>query len=84
MRRILNGGREVRKQLQKAEIGTKFQQALKLQQEQMKTEKKSKSHERKAAVKQLKLFSRFVKMPVKQFLTEVAYESYVRTVRRHV
>lgn len=46
--------REVREQLQKAEIGTKSQQALKLQQEQMKTEKKSKSRERKEAERQFK------------------------------
>ena len=46
--------REGRKQLQKAEIGTKSQQALKLQQEQMKTERKTKSHEQKEAEKQLK------------------------------
>lgn len=46
--------REVRKQLQKAEIGTKSQQALKLQQEQMKIERKTKSREQKEAEKLLK------------------------------
>ena len=48
--------REVRKQLQKTEIGTKSQQALKLQQEQMKTEKKSKSCEQKEAEKRFKFY----------------------------
>lgn len=46
--------REVRKQLQKAEIGTKSQQALKLQQEQMKIERKTKSREQKEAEKLFK------------------------------
>lgn len=45
--------REVRKQLQISEIGTKSQQALKLQQEQMKTERKTKNREEKEAQKQL-------------------------------
>ncbi len=41
--------RDVRKQLQNAGIGTKSQQALKLQQEQDKQERKSKSREQKQA-----------------------------------
>ena len=44
--------REVRRQVENTGIGTKSQQALKLQQEQMKTERKSISRERKAAEKQ--------------------------------
>lgn len=44
--------REVRKQVENAGIGTKSQQALKLQQEQMKTERKIISRERKEAEKQ--------------------------------
>ena len=46
--------REVKKQLQKTEIGTKSQQALKLQQEQMNTKRKIKSREQKEAEKQFK------------------------------
>lgn len=45
--------REARRQLQKEAIGTKSQQALKLLQEQMKTERKTKSREQKEAEKQL-------------------------------
>lgn len=41
--------RDVRKQLQNAGIGTKSQQALKLQQEQDKQERKAKSREQKQA-----------------------------------
>lgn len=41
--------REVKKNLQNTGIGTKSQQALKLQQEQFKTERKRKSRERKEA-----------------------------------
>lgn len=41
--------REVRKQVQNTGIGTKSQQALKLQQEQMKTERKVASRERREA-----------------------------------
>ena len=44
--------REVRKQLQNAGIGTKSQQALKLQQEQLKTERKTVSREQREAEKQ--------------------------------
>jgi len=44
--------REVRKQLQNTEIGTKSQQALKLQQEQLKTERQIVSRERREAEKQ--------------------------------
>ena len=43
--------REVRKQVQNAGIGTKSQQALKLQQEQLKTERKTVSRERREAEK---------------------------------
>jgi hypothetical protein len=39
--------REVKKQVQKAEIGTRSQQALKLQQEQGKLERKSRSRQQK-------------------------------------
>lgn len=46
--------REVRKQLQTESIGTKSQQALKLQQEQMKTERKTKNREQKEAKIQFK------------------------------
>lgn len=46
--------REVRKQLQRSEPGTKSQQALKLQHEQMKTERRSKSRQQKEAEKQIK------------------------------
>lgn len=46
--------REVRKQLQRSEPGTKSQQALKLQHEQMKAERRSKSRQQKEAEKQLK------------------------------
>ncbi len=46
--------REVRRQLHVNEIGTKSQQALKLQQEQMKTDRKTKSREQKEAENQLK------------------------------
>lgn len=44
--------REVRKQVQNTGIGTKSQQALKLQQEQLKTERKTVSREQRAAEKQ--------------------------------
>ena len=44
--------REVRKQVQNTGIGTKSQQALKLQQEQLKTERKTMSRERQEAEKQ--------------------------------
>lgn len=44
--------REVRKQTQDIGIGTKSQQALKLQQEQMKTERKAISREQREAEKQ--------------------------------
>lgn len=44
--------REVHKQVQNTGIGTKSQQALKLQQEQMKTERKSVSREQREAEKQ--------------------------------
>ena len=44
--------REVRKQVQNTGIGTKSQQALKLQQEQLKTERKTVSREQREADKQ--------------------------------
>ncbi len=44
--------REVRKQIQNIGIGTKSQQALKLQQEQLKTERKIMSREQREAEKQ--------------------------------
>ena len=44
--------REVHKQVQNAGIGTKSQQALKLQQEQMKIERKSVSREQREAEKE--------------------------------
>ena len=44
--------REVRKQVQNTEIGTKSQQALKLQQEQLKTERKTVIREQLEAEKQ--------------------------------
>jgi len=44
--------REVRKQLQHTGIGTKSQQALKLQQEQLKTERKTVSREQREAEKE--------------------------------
>ena len=44
--------REVRKQVQSTGIGTKSQQALKLQQEQLKTERKIVSREQREAEKQ--------------------------------
>jgi hypothetical protein len=44
--------REVRKQIQNTGIGTKSQQALKLQQEQLKTERKTMSREQRGAEKQ--------------------------------
>ena len=44
--------REARKQVQNTGIGTKSQQALKLQQEQLKTERKTMSRERQEAEKQ--------------------------------
>ncbi len=44
--------REVRKQIQNTGIGTKSQQALKLQQEQLKTERKIMSREQREAEKQ--------------------------------
>lgn len=44
--------REVRKQIQNTGIGTKSQQALKLQQEQLKTERKTVSWEQREAQKQ--------------------------------
>ncbi len=44
--------REVRKQLQNTGIGTKSQQALKLQQEQLKTERKIVSREQREVEKQ--------------------------------
>ncbi len=44
--------REVRKQVQNTGIGTKSQQALKLQQEQLKTERKTMSREQREAEKQ--------------------------------
>ena len=46
--------REVRKQVQNTGIGTKSQQALKLQQEQLKTERKIVSREQREAEKQRK------------------------------
>ena len=47
-----NPKREVRKQIQNTGIGTKSQQALKLQQEQLKTERKIVSREQREAEKQ--------------------------------
>ena len=47
--------REVRKQVQNTSIGTKSQQALKLQQEQLKTERKAMSREQREAEKQRQL-----------------------------
>lgn len=44
--------REVQKQVQNTGIGTKSQQALKLQQEQLKTERKSMGREQREAEKQ--------------------------------
>ena len=44
--------REVRKQVQNTGIGTKSQQALKLQQEQLKTQRKTANRERREAEKQ--------------------------------
>ena len=44
--------REVRKQVQNTGIGTKSQQALKLQQEQLKTERRTVNRERREAEKQ--------------------------------
>ena len=44
--------REVRKQIQNTGIGTKSQQALKLQQEQLKTERKTVSREQRETEKQ--------------------------------
>ena len=44
--------REVRKQVQNTEIGTKSQQALKLQQEQLKTECRAVNREQREAEKQ--------------------------------
>ena len=44
--------REVRKQIKNTGIGTKSQQALKLQQEQLKTERKTMSREQREAEKQ--------------------------------
>ncbi len=44
--------REVRKQIQNTRIGTKSQQALKLQQEQLKIERKTVSREKREAEKQ--------------------------------
>ena len=44
--------REVRKEMQNEGIGTKSQQALKLQQEQLKTERKTVSREQREAEKQ--------------------------------
>ena len=44
--------RKVRKQVQNTGIGTKSQQALKLQQEQLKTERKTVSREQREAEKQ--------------------------------
>ena len=44
--------REVRKQVQNTGIGTKSQQALKLQQEQLKTERKAVSREQREAEKE--------------------------------
>lgn len=44
--------REVRKQVQNSGIGTKSQQALKLQQEQLKTERKIVGREQRKAEKQ--------------------------------
>ncbi len=44
--------REVRKQIQTTGIGTKSQQALRLQQEQLKTERKTVSREQREAEKQ--------------------------------
>ena len=44
--------REVRKQVQNTSIGTKSQQALKLQHEQLKTERKAMSREQREAEKQ--------------------------------
>ena len=46
--------REVRKQIQNTGIGTKSQQALKLQQEQLKTERRAVNREQRAAERQRK------------------------------
>ena len=46
--------REVRKQLQSTEIGTKSQQALKLQQEQLKTERRTANRKQREAEKERK------------------------------
>ena len=46
--------REIQRQVQNTGIGTKAQQALKLQQEQMKTERKTESRRRREEEKQLR------------------------------
>ena len=46
--------REIQRQVQNTAIGTKAQQALKLQQEQMKTERKTESRRRREEEKQLR------------------------------
>lgn len=50
--------REVKKQLQVTGIGTKSQQALKLQRDQMKTERKVRSREEKEAEKEFKFLKK--------------------------
>ena len=53
--------REVRKQVQNAGIGTKSQQALKLQQEQLKIERKAVNREQRAAEKERRFELRKIK-----------------------
>lgn len=53
--------REVRKQVQNTGIGTKSQQALKLQQEQLKTERKTVSREQREAEKERRFELRKIK-----------------------
>lgn len=63
--------REVRKQVQNTGIGTKSQQALKLQQEQLKTERKTVSREQREAEKQREFdFQRIV--PAAQHVKRMA------------
>lgn len=58
--------REVRKQVESAGIGTKSQLALKLQQEQMKTERKTMNREQREAEKERRFAPRLIQIRIQR------------------
>ena len=72
--------REVRKQVQNTGIGTKSQQALKLQQEQSKTEHKTMSREQREAEKQRQFELKQQKRKKKHRAGDTDYASVKRRI----